>query len=324
MIITTIPAPAAHAVALSRRIRSTVIAVLCLAAVAYAGAQAGSTPEARSLLGRPLYAIELGAEAEKAAEADVLVAREAAARQPDSADMLIRLGRRLVTAGHVREAIDVYTSGMTKFPTDARFFRHRGHRYITVREFDKAIADLTKASQLIAGKPDQPEQATDPTALSSETLHYTIYYHLGLAHYLKGDFARALPVYRKCLEIATRNNDDEIAGATDWLYMTLRRLGRTAEAAKVLDPIVPGMKIKDDQQYYDRLFLYKGLKKPEDLLGSGKDATADATLAYGVANWHLYNGRRDDAKALFQKIITGPNWMPFGFIAAEAELARMR
>jgi len=329
MIITTIPAPtilppAAPANVPSPRSRSTVTAVLCMAAVAYAGAQGKSTPEATSLLGKPLYAIELGAEAKKAAEADVLVAREAAARQPDSADMLIRLGRRLVTAGHVREAIDVYTSGMTKFPTDARFFRHRGHRYITVREFDRAVADLTKASELIAGKPDQPEQATDPTALSSETLHYAIYYHLGLAHYLKGDFARALPAYRTCLEVARRNNDDEIAGASDWLYMTLRRLGRTAEAAKVLDPIVPGMKIKDDQQYYDRLFLYKGLKKPEDLLGSAKDATADATLAYGVANWYLYNGRRDDAKAIFEKIITGPNWMPFGFIAAEAELARMR
>jgi len=323
MIINAIRGPAAPAIAPSPRIRSTVIAVLCMAAVAYVGAQARSTPEARSLLGKPLYAIEPGAEAKKAAAADVLAAREAVARRRDSADM-IRLGRRLVTAGHVREAIDVYTEGTATFPTDARFYRHRGHRYITVREFDKAIADLTRASRLIAGKPDQPEQATDPTALSSETLHYAIYYHLGLAHYLKGDFAGALPAYRECLEIARRNNDDQVAGASDWLYMTLRRLGRTAEAAKVLDPIVPGMKIKDDQQYYDRLFMYKGLKKPEELLSGGKDATADATLAYGVANWHFYNGRRDDAKALFEKIITGPNWMPFGFIAAEAELARMR
>ena len=105
--------------------------------------------------------------------------------------------------------------------------------------------------------------------------------------------------------------------------MTLRRLDRTDEAAKVLEPIVPGMNVKDDQQYYDRLFMYKGLKKPEDLLRGGGDPTSEATLAYGVANWYLYNGRKDEARALFEKIITGPNWMPFGFIAAEAELARM-
>lgn len=324
MIITTRFGTAGPAIARSPRLRSTVTAVLCVAAIGYAGAQARPTPEGRSLLGKPLYPIELGAAAKKAAEADVQTAREAVAAQPDSPDMMIRLGRRLVTAGRIQEAIEVYTRGIAKSPTDARFYRHRGHRYITVREFDKAIADLTKASQLISGKPDQPEQATDPTALSSETLHYAIYYHLGLAHYLKGDFARALPAYRQCLEVAKRNNDDEIVGASDWLYMTLRRLGRDAEAAKVLDSIVPGMKVEDDKQYYDRLFMYKGLKKPEELLTGGKDATADATLAYGVANWHFYNGRTGEAKALFEKIVTGPNWMPFGFIAAEAELARMR
>jgi tetratricopeptide (TPR) repeat protein len=196
-----------------------------------------------------------------------------------------------------------------------------------VREFDKAIADLTKAADLVKGKADQPEPTTaDPKVMSSETLHYAIYYHLGLAYYLKGDFAKALPVYKQCLAVASgpTGNDDQKAGASDWLYMTLRRLGRTDEAARVLEPIVPGMKVKDDQQYYDRLFMYKGLKKPEDLLRPGLDAVSEATLAYGVANWHLYNGRTAEAKALFEKIITGPNWMPFGFIGAEAELARMK
>jgi tetratricopeptide (TPR) repeat protein len=306
------------------RSRLAVVGLLSLACVALASAQANPTPECKSLLGKPLYAIDLGPEARKTAEANVQAARDDLARQPESADAMIRLGRRLVTAGHVRDAIDVFTKGIAKFPADARFYRHRGHRYVTIREFDKAIADLTRASELIAKQPDQPEQAVDPTALSSETLHYTVYYHLGLAHYLKGDFARALPVYRQCLETAKRNNDDQVAGASDWLYMTLRRLGRSDEAAKVLEPILPGMKIKDDQQYYDRLFMYKGLKKPEDLLRNGGDAVSEATLAYGVANWYLYNGRKDDAKALFAKIVTGPNWMPFGFIAAEAELARMK
>ena len=99
---------------------------------------------------------------------------------------------------------------------------------------------------------------------------------------------------------------------------------RAGDAAKVLGPIVRGVKVKDGQQYYDRLVLYKGAKKPEELLAPGRDPVSEATLACGVANWHLYNGRKDEAKALFRKIIAGPNWMPFGFIAAEAELERMR
>lgn len=317
--------------------RATVVSLLVLASVAVVGARvavtrqaggpAAARPEATSLLGHPLYAIELAPDAKKTAEASLQAARDALAAAPDSADAMLWLGRRAAIAGHVREAIDVFTKGIAKFPADARFYRHRGHRYVSVREFDKAIADLTKATQLIAGKPDQSEPSNaDPKVASSESLNYAIYYHLGLAHYLKGDFARALPVYRQCLAVAKgpTGNDDQTAGASDWLYMTLRRLGRTDEAAKVLEPIVPGMKVKDDQQYYDRLFLYKGLKKPEDLLRGGGDAVSEATLAYGVANWHLYNGRKEEARALFEKIITGSNWMPFGFIAAEAELARMR
>ncbi len=287
-------------------------------------AAAAAKPETTSLLGVPLYAVQLAPEARAAAEASLQKAREDLAKAPRDAGAILWLGRRQAVAGHVRDAIDTFTGGIATFPSDARFYRHRGHRHVTLREFDKAIADLDKAAQLVAGKPDETEPSTaDPKVPSSETLHYAIYYHLGLAHYLKGDFARALPVYRQCLA-AAKGSDDLTAGASDWLYMTLRRLDRKDEAAKVLEPIVPGMKIKDDQQYYDRLLMYKGLRKPEELLDAGGDPVAAATLAYGVANWHLYNGRKDEAKTIFQRIITGPNWMPFGFIAAEAELARMK
>ena len=302
------------------RARPFVLLLLVVAAVGLvagspsAGTQPGpARPETTSLLGAPLYPVQVALDAQRAAEASVQGAREALAKAPDSADAMLWYGRRLAIAGHVREAIDVFTRGIVKFPADARFYRHRGHRDVTLREFDKAIADLTRASQLIAGKPDETEPSNaDQTIASSETLHYAIYYHLGLAYYLKGDFARALPVYRQCLA-AAKGSDDETAGASDWLYMTLRRLGRTEEAAAVLVPIVSGMKIKDDQQYYDRLLMYKGLRKPDDLLGAGGDPVSAATLAYGVANWYLYNGRKAEAKAIFEKIVTGSNWMPFGF-----------
>jgi tetratricopeptide (TPR) repeat protein len=244
-------------------------------------------------------------------------------KDPDSADAIVWLGRRLSVAGRVREAIEVYTRGIAKFPADARLLRHRGHRYVTARQFDKAIADLTKATQLIAGRPDEPEPTTaDPKVMSTETLHYAIWYHLGLAHYLKGDFEDAAKAFTQCLAVAKKTNDDQIVGSSDWLFMSLRRLGRTGDAAKVLEGITPTMKVQADSTYYERLKMYKGQCAPEDLLRAGGDPTTAATLAYGVANWYLYNGRTDEARALFERIVTGPNWMPFGFIAAEAELAR--
>ena len=314
-----------------RRLRAIVVPLLAVSAISFlpaatpaqSKASAAAKPETTSLLGVPLYAIPTTPEA----AALIARAREALAKSPASADAILWLGRQLGAAGQVREAVAAFTRGIAAFPEDARFYRHRGHRYVTLREFDKAIADLTKASKLVEGKPDRQEPTTaDAKVMSSETLDYGIYYHLGLAFYLKGEFARALPVYRQCLAVAKSpmGNDDQIAGASDWLYMTLRRAGRTDEAAKVLEGIVPGMKVKDDQNYYDRLLMYKGLRTPQEVMATAKDPVSEATLAYGVANWDLYNGRTDEAKPIFERIVKSANWMPFGVIAAEAELARMK
>jgi hypothetical protein len=53
-------------------------------------------------------------------------------------------------------------------------------------------------------------------------------------------------------------------------------------------------------------------------------SVTDATGAYGIGNWHYYNGRRADADRIFKRIVAGGQWGAFGYIAAEAELARMR
>ena len=77
------------------------------------------------------------------------------------------------------------------------------------------------------------------------TLHSNIAYHLGLAYYLKGDYARAVDVYRR--ELADARNDDRRVSTAHWLYMSLRRMGRDAEAAAVLVPIRPQMTIVENE-----------------------------------------------------------------------------
>jgi hypothetical protein len=78
----------------------------------------------------------------------------------------------------------------------------------------------------------------NPYGIPTSTLQGNIWYHLALAHYLKHDFERALPAWREAL--ATATNDDMLVATSDWLYMTLRRLGRDAEAAAVLEPVRAG------------------------------------------------------------------------------------
>jgi len=284
---------------------------------------AGRKAAATSLLGTPLLAPEIPEATRQRLEENLAKATADFVKDPDAPDAIIWLGRRLAYLGRFQEAIDVFSRGIEKHPKDFRLLRHRGHRYITTRQIDKAIADLTRAARLIAGVPDQVEPDGDPNPrnIPTSTSHFNIYYHLGLAHYLKADFASALAAYRECMKFSTGNNDS-LTATSDWLYMTLRRLGRNDEAAKLLEPIHKDMEIVENHVYLNRLLMYKGERSPEELLRAGGDAVGLATYGYGVANWYLYGGQPDKAHQIFRKILTTPQWAAFGFIAAEAEQAR--
>jgi tetratricopeptide (TPR) repeat protein len=290
-------------------------------AIAVAAAQP-SGPEATSLLGKPLVSPAPSETVRARLEADLAAARSALERAPNDPDARLWVGRRLAYLGRHREAIAVYSDGVQRFPTDARFLRHRGHRYITVRELDKAVADLERADALVAGSPDQIEPDGQPNArnIPLTTLHSNIRYHLALAYYLQGRFAQAAPVWQRARDAV--KNPDNLVSATHWLYLTLRRLGRTDDAARVLDAIVPGLDIVENGSYYALCQLYKGARTADDVLNTAGAGSAGAAVVYGVSAWHAVNGRTADARALWQKLVDGADWAPFGVIAAEADLAR--
>lgn len=280
-------------------------------------------PEAVSLFGEPLVPAELPPEVRTRRTAQLAEAWAAAAAAPDDPDALIWLGRRTAYLGRYGESIEIFSRGVRKFPEDARFYRHRGHRYITVRDFDRAAADLEEASRLIAGKPDEVEPDGLPNArnIPTSTLQSNIWYHLGLAHYLKGDFEKALPAYQECLKVS--NNPDMLVATTYWLYSTLRRLEREGEARRTLEPIHAGMEIIENEGYHRLLRMIQGELSPEELRAGASGDLDPPTLGYGIGNWHLYNGRREEAAKAFREVLAGGNWPAFGYIAAEADLKRM-
>lgn len=281
------------------------------------------TPEATSLSGKPLYPIDLPNR--QKLEADLAQAEKDLAAKPNDADAIIWLGRRYGYLWRYRDAIAMFSKGVALHPSDARIYRHRGHRYITVRQFDRAIADFDKAVSLIKGKPDEiePDGAPNPAGKPRSTLHFNVWYHLALAHYLEGDYDKALAAWNECMKVST--NDDSITATSDWLWMTLMRLGRKADAAKVLERITAKMNILENGSYHRRLLMYKGLEKPETLLDTASaDALTIATQGYGVGNWYFVNGDRTRAREIFERVVAGPQWSAFGYIAAEADLQRMR
>lgn len=311
-----------------KRLATALALVLAGLLAACAGARrnsptAAGPPEAVSLLGAPLYARELPPETRQRLEADLTAAYSVYQRDPENADAIIWLGRRVAYLGRYRDAIDIFTEGVRKHPEDPRMYRHRGHRYITVRRFDEAVQDLQRAAHLMAGRPDEAEPDGTPSqAGPRSTLHFNVWYHLGLAHYLRGDFNRAAVGFRNALLVS--RNDDSRVSSSDWLYTSLRRAGREAEAAAVLETIREGMEVRENQAYYQRLRMYKGLVPPDSLLAvEGQSAAAVATYWYGVGNWHLYNGRPEQAEEIFWRVTSAEDWAPFGYIAAEADLRRI-
>jgi len=293
--------------------------------VALAAAPEQQGPEATSLLGKPLVPAPQSAETRAALEKNLAAARAQYEKNPGDADAIIWLGRRLAYLGRYRDAIAVFTEGIQKHPKDARLHRHRGHRHITVRELDKAVADLSRAAELVAGRPDEIEPDGQPNArnIPTSTLNSNIFYHLALAHYLRGGFERSLEAWRACERYS--KTPDMLVATTHWLYMTLRRLDRAGEARQALEPISADMDIIENGSYHRLLMVYKGVEKADGLAASLQEGSLDAvTIGYGLGNWHLYNGRRDLAMTQFRAIVerNERQWPAFGYIAAEAELAR--
>lgn len=249
-------------------------------------------------------------------------AKATAEANPDDVEKLIWYGRRTAYLGQYREAIDIYSKGIEKFPNDARLYRHRGHRHISLRAYDQAIADFEKAATLIEGKADEIEPDGMPNAqnIPVSTLNGNIYYHLGLAYYLTHQYAKAYDAYLRCRE--SGDLYDNIVSSTHWLYMIQQRLGNPAKADSLLAPISSDSTVIENQSYADLCHLYKGWIPADSLIMEGGGSPSNDAVRYGVANWHLYNGDTAVAKQMMTELVKEKAFSSFGYLAAESDLIR--
>lgn len=239
-----------------------------------------------------------------------------------SADNLIWLGRREAYLGNYETAIDLYSQGIAEYPKDARFYRHRGHRYISSRCYDLAIKDFKKAVGLTRYEDNEMEPDGLPNALGipTSTLQGNIYYHLGLTYYIQQKYHKARYAYEKCLKLA-ENNDSYIAAA-NWLYVIYRHLGQDRRATKLLNTIDDDMDLIENHSYQTILKLYQNKIDPASLENDimNGQSLANTTLAFGLGNYYSVNGDEDKAQYLFSMVTKGNQWSAFGYIAAESRL----
>ena len=235
----------------------------------------------------------------------------------DNPEALIWFGRRVAYLGYFKEAIKIFTLGIEKYPSDARFYRHRGHRYISTRQYDKAINDFEKAVKLIDQKDDQiePDGLPNSRNIPLSTLHGNIWYHLGLAYYLKNDMNSALKAFNN--RSVTHKFDDNIVSAGHWLYMIYRRLNRFEESISVVNQVNQQMDIIENMSYHQSCLFYKGILEESEL-------KVDDVALYSLANWYVYE-KNDTlkAKTYYEKLLSTGNPYSFAYIAGESDWSRL-
>lgn len=275
---------------------------------------------ATSLLGEKLYALPVSEDIlSQLVEKEALYTSDAS-----NIDHLIWYGRFLAYAGRYQEAIDLYTKGIALAPDDARLYRHRGHRYITIRKFDEAEADLELASTIMMENPDEVEPDGIPNAkgIPLTSLYSNVWYHLGLVRYLKGEHNPALLAFQSCILSSTRA--DNLVAATNWAYMLFKRRGNTIKAAGSLIYIKDEMHIIENQAYHKICLFHQGIISAEELLAMDVSSADMDAIRYAIANAQFNDLKFDKAEQLFQEIIADGDWNSFGYIAAEVELAKMK
>ncbi len=228
-------------------------------------------------------------------------AAQALAADPRNIDRIVALGTAQAGARQMREAVETFTRGLAAHPNNALLLRWRGHRYLSVREFDKAMADFNRAASL-------------------DSTIYGIWYHRGIVRFVRGDFDGAAADFARALPLAP--DPGELAGSVDWRWMSLARAGRADEARAFLARRPDSL--PTNVAYATRLRLYRGEIAPDAVITAADTADVQlATLAFGLGNWYLTRGDSAAARRWFQRAVQSGGWPGFGFIVAEAELRRM-
>ena len=127
--------------------------------------------------------------------------------------------------------------------------KRRGQRYINIRDWDKAIEDLTQAGihhNFIKAK----------NLKYTDNLNWAIWYYLGICYYFRAEFEMALDVFQKSYEHSADNVS--LLASINWVYNCYRRLGRDKEAQKIVAPIQEGMGYSGN--YYKCILVYNKFK----------------------------------------------------------------
>jgi tetratricopeptide (TPR) repeat protein len=232
-------------------------------------------------------------------------ADRAIADAPGDADAHLLRCRALAGLRRHEDAVAACTEAVRLEPLNPEALRDRGHYYLNLGRVEPALADLIRAESLT--KSDRG-----------------IYYHLGMAHYLKGDFVSAAAAFGAC----SKNSSDEgeRIECQAWQYPSLRRAGRDEDARTLLGSITARSLAGHPGNYLDRLLLFTGARSEQEVADtmSVEGALSETTVGYSLGLWHLLQGRPAQARSYFQRVLATGYTTSWGYRAAASDMARLR
>lgn len=234
----------------------------------------------------------------------------------------INWGNAYASIYQFNNAIKVYNDGLSHSPDSYKLLRYRAHRQLSIRKVNEAIDDLHKALTYL-NNTDSVELEYQPDGTVSGSYEYWIYYHLGLANLLNGNYDEAISAYKNC--ILTSVTGVNKAGATYWLYNSFQKAGEVQNAEELINNFVFDEGTDMMHSYSVRILMLQGKKAPEELLDMEAKQNAqewgkkEVSVAYEVANWYIRHNQVEKGMAIHRKTLQSPHWSAWTYLVTEKE-----
>jgi tetratricopeptide (TPR) repeat protein len=182
-------------------------------------------------------------------------------------------------------------------------FRDLGVAYLWRGNYEKAIKEFREALRL---KPD----------------FASIHYDIGYTYFLEGRFEDAIEEFKKYFGSLDSPYGDINSYRMIWRNLSLRHIGKDAEAKKLIEDFARGYKGKGWEL---EVFHYHLGKLTESELVSRARHKGDRCEAYFyIGCQNLINGDKKKAKECFQKSLDAKAFGYYEYIGARARLEQLR
>ena len=192
-----------------------------------------------------------------------------------------------------QDAVNCFSRAININPFNALYYFNRGRKKLSQDKFAEALAEFTIATRI--------------DAKDNMQWHY-----LGVAWFYLEDFENAVVSFRKSIDLQLRYGGDLIPPSVDWSWMAYMKMGKRAEAGKILEIVTEDTPIADtDKDYKTRVQLYQGRIAPEKFYAelNPDDDLQRMAEVYGLANYYYYvENDKERNLELLEEVLAYTNW----------------